>query len=181
MARLRTIDPREASGKAKELLEAVQSKLKITPNMTKVMANSPAVLQAYIAFSGALEGGLLEAGLRERVALLAAQENSCEYCLSAHATLGKMAGLNEAEIAEGRRAQGGSGKETAALRFAQQLIEKKGIVDESQVRTIRAAGYNDGEIAEIIAHVALNVFTNYFNNTAGVEVDFPRLTLRKSA
>ncbi|HME12591.1 MAG TPA: carboxymuconolactone decarboxylase family protein [Candidatus Acidoferrum sp.] len=181
MSRLPAIHTESASPKAKELLEAVQAKLKITPNMTRVMANSPAVLQAYLSFSGALAGGSLDPKLREEIALEVGEQNACQYCVSAHTAIGKMTGLTDAEIDAARDARASQPKNAAALQFAQAIVAKKGLTTDSDVQAVRTAGFSDGEIAEIIAHVALNVFTNYFNNTAGVEVDFPKMALRQSA
>jgi uncharacterized peroxidase-related enzyme len=181
MARLKIIDPANATGKAKELLAAVQAKLKITPNMTRVMANSPAVLEGYLSFNGALAGGSLDARLREQLALVVAEADRCEYCLSIHSVIGKHTGLSDADIARSREGEGSSARTTAALRFAQQVVEHKGIVSGEAVTAVREAGYNDGEIAEIVANVALNIFTNYFNNVAAVDLDFPRVALAKSA
>jgi uncharacterized peroxidase-related enzyme len=181
MARLKIIDPANATGKAKELLTAVQAKLKIIPNMTRVMANSPAVLEGYLSFNGALAGGSLDARLREQLALAVAEADRCEYCLSIHSAIGKRTGLSDVDIARSREGQGSSARATAALRFAQQVVEHKGIVSEEAVTAVRGAGFNDGEIAEIVANVALNIFTNYFNNVAAVDLDFPKVALAKSA
>jgi uncharacterized peroxidase-related enzyme len=181
MSRLTAIDSATATGKAKELLDAVQAKLKITPNMTKVMANSPAVLEAYLSFSGALAGGQLPAKLREQIALEVAELNSCQYCLSAHTTIGKMVGLNEAEIQEGREGKSDSPKTRAALQFVRELVSRKGLLANAEVDAVRKAGFSEGEIAELIANTVLNIFTNYFNNTADVDIDFPKVSLRKSA
>ncbi|MGO9339727.1 MAG: carboxymuconolactone decarboxylase family protein [Terracidiphilus sp.] len=181
MSRLKTIQTEEATGKAKDLLEAVQTKLKITPNMTRVMANSPAVLEGYLSFSGALAGGSLNPRLREQLALEVGEQNQCQYCVSAHTAIGKMVGLSDGEIESARDAQSSSPKAAGALLFASQIVEKRGKATETDVNAVRAAGFTDGEIAEIVAQVALNIFTNYFNNTAGVEVDFPKIALRKSA
>jgi uncharacterized peroxidase-related enzyme len=181
MSRLEPIQTQDATGKAKELLEAVQAKLKITPNMTKVMANSPAVLQAYLSFSGALAGGALPAKLREEIALEVGEQNACQYCVSAHTAIGKMTGLTDAQIEDARNAKSSSAKESAALTFARELVAKKGRTTDADLDAVRRAGYTDGEIAEIIAHVALNVFTNYFNNSARVEVDFPKIALYQTA
>ena len=181
MSGLAPIQPDHATGKAKDLLDAVQEKLKITPNMVRVMANSPAVLQGYLSFSGALAEGVLNPKLREQIALAVGEQNACQYCVSAHTYIGKLTGLSEAELDAARDAQSSSEKATAALQFARQIIAKKGITAQADIDAVRSAGFNDAEIAEIIAHVALNVFTNYFNNTAGVEVDFPKVELRKIA
>jgi len=181
MSRLKAIDPSTATGKAKELLDAVKGKLGIVPNMTKAMATSPAVLESYLGFSGALAGGLLDAKMREKLALLTAQENSCDYCLSAHTAIGKMVGLNAEEIVASREGNGGNPRTTAALIFAKQVLGKKGQVSESELTEVRNAGFSDGEIAEIIAHVALNVFTNFFNIAADVDIDFPKVSHSKVA
>jgi alkylhydroperoxidase family enzyme len=84
LLRLSAIEPEKATGNVKDLLDAVQAKLSLTPNMTRVMANSPAVLEAYLSFSGALAGGSLNSKLREQIALEVAQQNSCQYCVSGH-------------------------------------------------------------------------------------------------
>jgi uncharacterized peroxidase-related enzyme len=181
MTRLQAIQTESATGKAKELLEAVHAKLKITPNMTRVMANSAAVLQGYLSFSGALAGGMLDPKLREEIALEVGEQNACQYCVSAHTFIGKSVGLSDSEIEAAREANANSPKNAAALRFARQIVASHGRPSDAEFEAVRKAGFSDGEIAEIIAHVALNVFTNYFNNTAGVEVDFPKIALRQHA
>lgn len=181
MSRLTPIQPEQTTGKAKELLDAVHAKLKITPNMTRVMANSPAVLEGYLSFSGALAAGALDAKLREQIALEVGEQNSCQYCVSAHAAIGKITGLSDAEIEAARGASSTSRQNAAALQFAKLLVEKHGRISDADLDAVRGAGFSDAEVAEIIAHVALNIFTNYFNNAARVEVDFPKIALRKSA
>jgi len=181
MSRLPAIRTETADGKAKQLLEAVQAKLKITPNMTRVMANSPAVLEGYLGFSGALAGGSLPAKLREEIALAVGEQNACHYCVSAHTAIGKLTGLTGAEIEDAREAQSNNPKHTAALEFALHVVAKRGQLTGKDFEAVREAGFDDGEIAEIIAHVGLNVFTNYFNKAAEVEVDFPKVSLRRAA
>jgi uncharacterized peroxidase-related enzyme len=173
MARLPIIDPAKSTGKAHELLTAVQKKLGLIPNMTRVMANSPAVLEAYIGFSGALDGGSLSAKTRERIALGVAEANQCNYCLSAHSTIGSLVGLNEAEILDSRRARSTDPKSAAALQFSRQVIEKRGAVSEVDIEAAHKGGLTDGEIAEVVALTVLNIFTNYFNTAFQVDIDFP--------
>ncbi len=181
MSRLNAIEPSAATGKAKDLLDAVKAKLGIVPNMTKVMANSPAVLEGYLGLSGALGNGLLDAKTREQLALITAQSNRCDYCLSAHTAIGKMVGLKPEEIAGSRVGHGSNARATAALKFATKVLDRRGGINDTDVAEVRAAGFSDGEIAEIIAHVALNVLTNYFNIAAGVEIDFPRVSFANVA
>jgi uncharacterized peroxidase-related enzyme len=181
MSRLHAVDPSTATGKAKELLTAVKSKLGIVPNMARVMASSPVVLESYLGFSGALAGGLLDAKTREQIALLTAQENRCDYCLSAHTAIGKMVGLSHDQIVASREGDGSSQKTTAALTFAKRVLETKGQISEADLAAVRDAGFSEGEIAEIIAHIALNVFTNYFNVATDVDIDFPKVSYTEVA
>jgi uncharacterized peroxidase-related enzyme len=173
MARLPIIDPEKSTGKAQELLTAVQKKLGLVPNSMRVMANSPAVLEAYIGFSGALDGGSLNAKTRERIALGTAEANQCNYCLSAHSAIGKLVGLTDAEVLDSRRARSTDSKSAAALQFSRQLIERRGAVSEADVEAAQKGGLTEGEIAEVVALTVLNVFTNYFNTAFQVDIDFP--------
>ncbi len=177
MSRLNALDPQTTTGKVKDLLAGVQKKLGVTPNMMRTLANSPAALKGYLDFSGALEAGILSAKLREQLAIAIAEANACEYCLSVHTAIGKTVGLNEDEISASRRSTSSEAKTEAALNFAHQIVVARGQVSDADVNRLREAGYSDGEIVEIIAHIALNNFTNYFNNIAQVVLDFPRVPL----
>lgn len=173
MARLPIVDPASAAGKQGELLGAVKSKLGLVPNMTKVMANSPAALEGYLNFSGALGSGSLPAKVREQIAILVAEGNSCTYCLSAHTAIGKMVGLPESELAAAREGSSSDAKTLAALRFAHAVLSTTGEVSDDDLRAVRDAGWSDAQITEIVANIALNVYTNLINKTFNVEVDFP--------
>ncbi|MEV6430264.1 carboxymuconolactone decarboxylase family protein [Nocardia sp. NPDC051463] len=174
MSRLPLIQPDGASPQAAELLAGVQKALGVTPNMTKAMVNSPAVLQAYLAFSGTLAGGELSAPTRERIALLVAEENGCDYCLSAHSYIGaNIAELDAEEIERNRRGRSADSKAEAVLTFAIVVVRTRGGVAEADLEAARAAGLTDGEIAEVIAGVALNVFTNYLNKAVDTDIDWP--------
>jgi uncharacterized peroxidase-related enzyme len=146
----------------------------MVPNMVSTMAQSPAVAAAYVGFSHALSQGSLSVKSRERLALIVAEENSCDYCLAAHTFLGRKAGLSEQEILQSRRGTSEEPRIAAALAFARKLVHDHGQVGDTDLAALREHGFNDGEIAEIIANVALNIFTNYFNVAAGVEIDFPK-------
>jgi uncharacterized peroxidase-related enzyme len=172
-ARITAIDPSNAQGKARDLLGGVQKKLGMTPNMMRTMAQSPAVLEGYLSFNGALAGGMLNAKTREQLALALAEINDCGYCASAHTALGKMAGLTAEQAANALRARGTDAKASAAIRLARQIFEQRGAVSNAELTAAHAAGLSDPEIAEVVAHVALNIFTNYFNRLAETEIDFP--------
>ncbi|WP_306358120.1 MULTISPECIES: carboxymuconolactone decarboxylase family protein [unclassified Nocardia] len=174
MSRLPLVQPEQATGVAAGLLATVQKSLGVTPNMTKAMVNSPAVLQAYLGFSGALGGGKLPAAVREQIALLVAQENGCDYCLSAHTYIGtNLAGLQATDTERARRGQGTDPTAQAALTLAAAVVRTRGGIEDADVKAAREAGLGDEEIAEVLGNVALNVFTNYFNKAGGVEIDWP--------
>ncbi len=174
MPRVHAVEPQEARGKAKELLDAVKAKLGLVPNMTRAMAVSPSVLEAYLGFSGSLGHGVLPAKAREQLALDVGEVNHCDYCVSAHSAIGKRAGLTDQELIDSRRGSSSDPKTDALLRFARIIVQKRGIVEDADIAAVRDAGYGDAEIAEVVAHVALNIFTNYFNNVAGTTIDFPK-------
>ena len=181
MARIKLIDPAQATGKSKDLLVALQNSIKSVPNLAKALANSPQAVKAWMELEGALSRGSLDAKLRQELALVVGQKNGCEYCVSAHTALGKLAGLTDQQVLNSRQGLGSSPKATAALAFARELMEKRGQVPASSVQALRDQGFTDGDIAEIVAHVALNVFTNYFNIALDVDVDFPRVALHQVA
>jgi uncharacterized peroxidase-related enzyme len=174
MSRLPQIQPTNATGAAAELLAQVQQSLGVTPNMTKVMANSPALLEGYLALSGALSRGVIPAPVRERLALVTAEANGCEYCLSAHTYIGANIAHVDAEELDRARSGDSSNLHTAALlTFSDAVLRRKGSIDDAQLEAARRAGVTDGEIGEVVGHIALNVLTNYFNVLSEVENDWP--------
>jgi uncharacterized peroxidase-related enzyme len=159
------------------LLEAVQRQLGSVPNLFRIVATSPAALEGYLSLSGALGKGTLDARTRERLAITVAQENGCDYCLSAHTYLGKHAAkLDDAELAANRDAASGDARAAAALRFARAVVHARGHVSAAEVQAVQAAGYDGAQVVEIILHVALNTLTNYVNTALATEIDFPVVT-----
>lgn len=175
MQRLNSVSPETATGKAKTLLDGVKAKLGVTPNIMKTMANSPAVLDAYLKFSGSLGAGALSAKNREQIALNVGEFNQCGYCLAAHSAIGKNLGLTAEEIQSSRSGSDADEKTNALMKFSRKIVEKRGFVSDQDLQEFRDAGFGDAEITEVVANVALNIFTNYFNHLAQTEVDFPEV------
>ena len=174
MSRLPLIDPAAAPAPVSDLFAEVQRRLGAIPNMTRAMANSPALLKGYLDLSGALNRGVFTAATRELIALTVAQGNGCSYCLSAHSYLAEhVAHLDQDDITAARKATSVDPKTDATLAFAAAVNDSRGDVTEHDLAAARAAGVTDAEIAETIGHVALNVLTNYLNKAADVDVDFP--------
>lgn len=172
----------DAPSASQPLLEAVNKQLGVVPNLFRLVATSPAALEGYLGMSAALSKGRLPAATRECIALAVAEINSCSYCLSAHAYLGKnLAKLDDAEITANRSGASNDPKADAAVRFAAALTRQRGAVSAEEVEAVRLAGYDDAQLLEIVLHVALNTWTNYVNEAFQTEIDFPLVGARKAA
>jgi uncharacterized peroxidase-related enzyme len=155
------------------LLDAVEKQLGVVPNLFRLVALSPAALQGFLGFSGAL-GKTLDVKTRERIALAVAQGNGCDYCLSAHSYLAKnLAKLDDGEIALARQGASADARANVAVAFAAQVSRARGQVTGGDIQTVKDAGFSDGQIVEIVALVAENMFTNFVNLVAQTEIDFP--------
>lgn len=155
-------------------LAAVHKQLGVTPNLMKLVGNSPAALEGYLSLSGALGKGSIGAKTGERIALAIAEINGCSYCLSAHTFLGlNVAKLDQAEITANRNGTSTDPKADAAVRFAAKVAHARGHVSDQDVSAVKGAGFSDAEVIEIVLHVALNTLTNYVNEVAKTEIDFP--------
>jgi uncharacterized peroxidase-related enzyme len=168
------IPTRETAPAASQpLLDAVNKQLGVVPNLFRLVALSPAALQGYLALNGALSKAL-DVKTRERIALTVAQVNGCDYCLSAHTYLAlNLARLDNAEVALNRKGASSDPKADAAVRFAAKVAQARGKVADADLAAVRAAGYSDAQVVEIVAIVAENVFTNFVNNVAQTDIDFP--------
>ncbi len=164
------------------LLEGVKKQLGSAPNLFRIVANSPAALEGYLCLLGALGKGSVGAKTGERIALAVANVNGCAYCNSAHTYLGKnLAKLDDAEVVANRAGGSHDAKADAAVRFAVRIVKQRGHVGEADLQEVKAAGYSDAELVEIVGHVALNTLTNYVNEVFGTEIDFPAVDLAAAA
>lgn len=183
MTRMSTpTDIADAPEASRPLLDAVAKQLGRAPNMFRSIAVSPVVLEGHLALAGALGKGALPAATRERIALAVAEVNGCSYCLSAHTYLGRhLSKLDDAEMTANRNGASNDPKADAAVRFAAQVARERGHVADDDVLAVRRAGYTDAQVVEIVAHVALNSWTNYFNEVFQTEIDFPVVAPRPHA
>jgi uncharacterized peroxidase-related enzyme len=154
-------------------LHEVRRQLGRVPNLYAAMANGPAALAGYLALRDKLQHGTLSAKVREQLALLVAQENGCAYCVSAHNFRGGLMKLSERQLMDTRNASDDDHHVAAVLDMAREVMRTKGKVSDQKLAEARAAGVTDAELAEVVAHVALNTLSNYFNHLAEPELDFP--------
>lgn len=178
MSRVPLIDPAQATGERKQVLDQIHGAFGATPAMFRAVANSSAALKSMWGSFGALGGGVISPKLGEQIAVAIADRNQCGYCLAAHTALGRKAGATAAEMAAAQQGESEDPKTAAALRFALKVVNDRAQLSDADVQTLRGAGFNDEQIVEILAHVALNLFTNYVNVAFAVPVDFPAVKLR---
>lgn len=178
MSRINTVTFETANPEQKALLEAIQGQLGMVPNFLKIFANSPVALKAFLGLHGVANDGSLDLQTRERIALALAQQNSCEYCLSAHSAIGKKAGLSGAEIEANRAGTSQDTKAAVAVKLARSLVEHQGDITTADLLEARNVGYTDADIVEIITHVGMNVLTNILGKASRVEIDFPKVSLK---
>lgn len=181
MNRIALIDTATASPDVKPTLEQIQRALGATPAMFRAVANSPAALKSMWASFGALGAGTLGARLGELIAVAVAQRNGCAYCLAAHHALGLNAGATESELTAAQDGHSRDARTQAAIRFALKLVDARGQVSAVELQALRGAGFSDAQVVEVIAHVALNLFTNYANIALDTPVDFPAVALKRAA
>jgi uncharacterized peroxidase-related enzyme len=177
MSRITTITNETANAEQKALFEAIQAKIGMVPNFLKVLANSPAALRAFLGLYGIAGEGSLDPHTRERIALAIAQQNSCEYCLSAHTAIGRKAGLTGDEISANRSGTSQDAKAAVAVKLARSLAEHTGDVTTAELIEARDAGFSDSDIVEIITHIGLNIITNMIGKASLLEIDFPKVGL----
>ena len=175
MSRLTPIQTNGASSELKRSLKNSRLKLDEAPRFLQVMANSPASLRAYLRADAALVRGQLTPRQRQQVALAVAEINGSSYSLSAHYEAGKSLGLTHQDMRLARRATAADPKAETMLRFTQAVVLQRGEISDEDFQALGKVGFTDEQIIEIVANIALNIFSNYFSSVAKTEVDFPLL------
>lgn len=181
MTRLTQVAPEEASGPLAETYGQIKRSFGGVPNFMQVLASSPTTLGGFLQLHDGLAHGRLDVRTRERIALAMAEENSCQYCVSAHTALAKQVGLDDSEIEAARKGGSADAKADAAVRFATSILENRGEVTTAEIEAVRGVGFDDGEIVEIIANVAINTWTNFLGKSAQIDIDFPEIQLLSKA
>ncbi|HWW02663.1 MAG TPA: carboxymuconolactone decarboxylase family protein [Candidatus Acidoferrum sp.] len=175
MSRLAPVQANGATSELKRSLKNSRLKLDEAPRFLQVMANSPASLRAYLRADAALVRGQLTPRQRQQVALAVAEINGSSYSLSAHYDTGKSLGLTHEEMELARNAAAADPKADTMLRFTRSVVLQRGDISDEDFQALGKAGFNDAQTIEIVANIALNIFSNYFSSVAKTEVDFPLL------
>ena len=181
MSRIKIVTDQAASADQKALFDAIQGQLGMVPNFLRVLGNSTVALKSVLGLYGVAGAGSLDPLTRERIALAVAEQNTCEYCVSAHTAIGAQAGLSSDEMHANRAGTSKDAKAAAAVKFARALVEHTGGVSAEEIAEVRKAGYNDADLAEIIMHVGMNLITNILGKASRVDIDFPHVKLNAAA
>lgn len=165
----------DAPEASREMLTAVHSRMRVVPNLFRLMSLSPAVLRSFTDMSAALEQ-TLDIKTRMRIAVTVSQVDGCDYCLSINSYVAmNVARLTPQEVELNRRGKSGDPRAEVVVRFAKRTAESRGKVDDDAIAEVRSAGYGDAEIVEMIALVAQTMFTNLLTNASQADVDFPKI------
>jgi uncharacterized peroxidase-related enzyme len=178
MSRLKPISPASAIEKTKQMYNSVALEIGKVPDMLQIMGNSSDVLKAYLDFANTIRRMKLDDGLQELIALVVAEANGCSYCLSAHMYFARRLKIDSDTCLAARSAEAPDTRVDSVLKFARALVIHHGHVTNEELNSVREAGFNESQITEIIAVVALNIFSNYFNAVALPEIDFPNIETR---
>lgn len=181
MSRINVVTNEQATPEQQQLFSAITLQLGMVPNFLKVFANSPSALKAFLGLHSIAGEGSLDPLTKERIALALAEQNACQYCVSAHTAIGSNAGLTGAEMEANRAGTSQDAKAAAAVKFAVALAEHKGEVTTAELLEVRSAGFNESDIVEIITHVGMNILTNILGKASRVEIDFPKVQLQKAS
>ena len=162
------------------ILNGMKQNFGMIPNIFKIVGNSPNTLEGFCAFKNALDHGVLSDKEREQISLALAGYDKSQYCASAHCALGQKAGISQEEMKQNLMGQSSVPKISALMQFCLAILKNKGNVSDAELNAVRSAGYSDEAIIEVVGLIAINVFTNYFNNLASTDVDFPQVALTKT-
>jgi len=174
MSRLAPIQTNGATSELKRSLKNSHLKLDEAPRFLQVMANSPASLRAYIRADAALVRGSSRPASASRLPW-PWRKSTAPATASLPLRRRQKPRLTHHEMQLARNATAADPKAEAMLRFTQALVLQRGEISEEDFQALRKAGFSDAQIVEIVANIALNIFSNYFNSVAKTEVDFPLL------
>ncbi|WP_159943351.1 MULTISPECIES: carboxymuconolactone decarboxylase family protein [unclassified Nocardiopsis] len=166
----------DAPAEAREGLRSLAQKMGKVLNIHGEMAHAPVVLAAYQGIQKAIEEhGTFDARTREAIALAVGAANDCAYCQSAHTAAGRAAGWSEQETVQIRSGRVDFDPDLdALLSVAREITSQRGEVEERTWKSAREAGWSETQLTELFTHVALNLYTNYFNHYAQTELDVPK-------
>ena len=154
------------------IFENLEKGLGFVPNLYATFAYSDTALGNYITFQNAKSS--LRGKEREAINLVVSQVNDCRYCQSAHTALGKMNGYTNEQIIDLRKGHAPfDAKIDALVKLAKDITINHGRPSAQLVDNFFAAGYNEGNLVDVILVIGDKIISNYLNNITNTPIDFP--------
>lgn len=175
MSTIPLIADADATADSAAIFREARARMGKVPNLLRVMAQAPAVLDVYWDGRAALADGVLPAPVQEQIAIAVATANGCDYCLAAHTGAGRFAGLSSDDLAKAQSGEAADPHVAAILALALEVNAEHGRAGLSVLDRARSAGLSDAEILETVAHAAMSILTNSINTIVGTTLDFPRV------
>lgn len=169
---IEVLSKNDAPQSAREFLEKAESNYGFIPNILGVMANSPALLEAYMTISGIFEKTDFSAAEKQTVLLAVSTENGCDYCKAAHTAIGRMQGVDDAvleAIASGDKLP--DDKLDTLFSFTRAMVEKRGHPSDDELQAFLDAGYSEAQVQDVIVGIGMKTLSNYNNHIAETPVD----------
>ena len=165
-------DSTSAPPASAEMLNGVQKSWGFVPNLHRVLAESPAALEAYTTLWGIADKTGFTPQERNLVYLAIIYENECTYCMAGHSNLSRMAKLPDETIAAVREGRPIADPKLEALRqFAAKLTRRRGVVSEADIAAFKTAGYDNRAILDVLVLAATKLISNYANHFADTPYD----------
>ncbi|GAC1602153.1 MAG: carboxymuconolactone decarboxylase family protein [Pseudarthrobacter sp.] len=175
MARIPVHTVASAPEESKEIAGKLEKRMGKLLNIHAEMAHSPVVIAAYHGISQAIAAhGTFDARTKEAIALAVGNQNGCDYCQAAHTLSARRAGLDDEQILAIRAGEVDFDDQLATITgVAREAAARTGNVSDATWHAALDAGWGAEELSEAFAHIAANLFTNYFNHYARTDLDLP--------
>ncbi|GAA2773885.1 carboxymuconolactone decarboxylase family protein [Streptomyces showdoensis] len=167
--RLTALEPEQATGKARELLTDIVERHGSAGEMVSTMAHSPALIEGYLSLSRAMKRVKIPRALSEKLSLAVQEWIGCGTCREAHVAAARAAGLTESDIELARQGTSTDAREAALIAVALRVLVEPSALGDEDVAELRAHGWSDRIIAEVVGVVTLNLLTGAFNLLAGIQ------------
>lgn len=165
-------DTASAPAASAEILTGVQKAWGFVPNLHRVLAESPAALEAYGTLWGLAEKTSFTPVERNIAFLAIIYENECSYCMAGHSNLSRMANVDAGDIAAAREGRPVPDPKLEALRsFAGSITRNRGAVSQAQVAAFKSAGYDNRAVLDLLVLAATKLISNYSNHLADTPLD----------
>lgn len=172
MADFETYDLDSASGDARAILESVKKEYGFVPNLIGNMVEAPELAKAYLDIGETFGRTSFDATEQQVVLLTVSRYNECEYCVSAHTAIADMNDVSADVVAAIRDDEKIADDKLEALRtFTRKVVDKRGWLDDADVKAFLDAGYDRRQVLEVLVGVAMKTLSNYTNHIAGTELD----------